>query len=246
MPDAGLTIVLLHGVVFLAAVLQSVTGIGFALIAGPVFLLVFDDSSAVQISIILNLVTALALMPFLYRYRSTIHLKQLLTGTALGLPVGIALHLWANLDLLKLGTGLMLVAIVVVMRRQPVEAAPRREGGGVAAGALSGLMAGFAAMPGPAASFYLNSRPELARDEMRATIFALFIASYTGALVFHGLSRGIASSTVLASLWLMPATVAGLVVGSIVEPHVNPASFKIIVLSTILLTGCVLVASAMT
>ncbi|MCH8244510.1 hypothetical protein IIB97_01325 [Patescibacteria group bacterium] len=49
--------------IFAAATLQSATGIGFGVIAGPVLLVVLNDSAAIQVSIILNLLIAMLLAP---------------------------------------------------------------------------------------------------------------------------------------------------------------------------------------
>ena len=50
-----LEIVVLMVAVFGASALQSATGIGFGVIAGPILLILLNDGSAIQISIVLNL-----------------------------------------------------------------------------------------------------------------------------------------------------------------------------------------------
>ena len=49
---------LLNVAVLVASALQSATGIGFGVIAGPILLIVLNDGSAIQISIALNLLIA--------------------------------------------------------------------------------------------------------------------------------------------------------------------------------------------
>ncbi len=55
----------LNVAVFGASALQSATGIGFGVIAGPVLLVALNDGSAIQISIVLNLLIAAFLAPSL-------------------------------------------------------------------------------------------------------------------------------------------------------------------------------------
>ncbi len=58
-----LDFLILNVAVFGAAALQSATGIGFGVIAGPVLLIALNSGSAIQISIILNLLIASILAP---------------------------------------------------------------------------------------------------------------------------------------------------------------------------------------
>lgn len=51
--------------VFGASALQSATGIGFGVIAGPVLLIVLNSRAAIQISIGLSLMIAAVLVPSL-------------------------------------------------------------------------------------------------------------------------------------------------------------------------------------
>ena len=60
---------ILNLAVFGAAALQSATGIGFGVIAGPVLLIALNDGAAIQISILLNLLIAVILTPSLWRQR---------------------------------------------------------------------------------------------------------------------------------------------------------------------------------
>ncbi len=53
--------------VFGASALQSATGIGFGIIAGPALLIVLNDGSAIQVSVMLNLLIALLLAPTLWQ-----------------------------------------------------------------------------------------------------------------------------------------------------------------------------------
>ena len=80
----------LHLAVFVASFFQAATGIGFGLLAGPIILMVTNNGSAIQISILLSLLIALVLAPSLYGSTDKTLLKRLLIGTLPGLPLGIA------------------------------------------------------------------------------------------------------------------------------------------------------------
>ena len=70
--------------VFAASALQSATGIGFGVIAGPILLVILNDGSAIQISVVLNLLIALLLAPSLVRKSDRRLLKSLLIGLVIG------------------------------------------------------------------------------------------------------------------------------------------------------------------
>ena len=61
---------LVHIAVFVAALVQAATGLGFGLVAGPALMLALGDVSAIQISILLSLMIALVLSPPLFKHSS--------------------------------------------------------------------------------------------------------------------------------------------------------------------------------
>lgn len=240
MPDFPFYLVL-HGTVFCAALLQAVTGIGFALIAGPVLLIAMGDSRAFQVSIVLNLVMALLMTPFLYRHCSVPHLRRLLIGTAIGLPLGVILFGWVDLAALKTFTGLLLLLVLLqlaVTSRYPSRF--RYAIGGKSAGVISGVMTGFAAMPGPVASAYLLSSGDLDPRAIRATIFAMFLGSYSAALLVHWSTGHLQVTTFSMAMVLLPATLLGIAAGSALAPHVHRSTFVGLVLAALAITASLL------
>ncbi|GIT54677.1 MAG: hypothetical protein Ct9H300mP16_18370 [Pseudomonadota bacterium] len=122
--------VLLHSVVFLAALLQTATGFGFAMISVPVLLIVLNTSAAIQVGIILSLLIALLLMPSLWKHVDKRLLRFFVVGSCLGIPVGVFLYIAVNLGVLKLLAGLVVMLSILTalgwvgrrhrrIRRQP-------------------------------------------------------------------------------------------------------------------------------
>ena len=91
----------LNVAVFGAAALQSATGIGFGVIAGPVLLIALNDGSAIQISIVLNLLIAMILTPSLWRQADRQLLPRLLFGLTIGSPLGVLIFLGMDIVFLK-------------------------------------------------------------------------------------------------------------------------------------------------
>lgn len=86
-------LLVLQVAVFGAALLQAATGTGFGVIAGPVILMALNDGSAIQVSIVLRLLIAGVLTPSLTKSVDRVLLPRLILGTAIGLPIGVAVSL---------------------------------------------------------------------------------------------------------------------------------------------------------
>ena len=80
--DASL-LSLLYIAVFGAALLQAATGIGYGVIAGPIFLVVLNGVEAFQISAIHNILIAVLVAPFVFKNFSGSVLRPLLFGIGL-------------------------------------------------------------------------------------------------------------------------------------------------------------------
>lgn len=114
--------------VFGASALQSATGIGFGVIAGPVLLMVLNSGAAIQLSIGLSLLIAAVMAPSIWRDTDRLLLLRLLAGSAAGVPIGLAVFLSIEIGLLKLLAGLaVLFTLVFLLRSRPGEGPPGAE-----------------------------------------------------------------------------------------------------------------------
>lgn len=234
----------MQAVIFVAAMFQTATGIGFALIAGPFLLMYMQDGSAIQISVLLNLLMSVVLAPMMVKHVHWPSLRHLGVGLIGGLPLGIVLFIWADLTLLKLGAAAFIALALIPFLRPPVvQGMHERSRSGVVSGVVAGVMTGFAAMPGPAASFYLTGLQNLPRDIARSTIYAYFVLSYGAALVLHTTLTGVADRTLVTSAWFMPAAAAGMLAGIPLARRLSQKWFRLAVAATLLLTAVTLIAA---
>src|SRR5690348_8844113 len=105
----------LAGTTFAAALLQAVSGFGFAVLAVPVYLLVVDPAQAIQLAIILSTALALVVLPGLRRTVAPALLLRLSVGSLVGLPIGLFSFRYADPLLVRLGVGATILAFAVVM-----------------------------------------------------------------------------------------------------------------------------------
>ena len=206
-----LEIVVLMVAVCGASALQSATGIGFGVIAGPILLILLNNGSAIQISIVLNLLIASILTPALWRQADRPLLTQLVTGLAIGSPLGLLIFLNIEVVLLKLGAaGAVLLTLYMVVHDvrakapDPARRPTRIEQ--VAIGTIAGIMGVCLAMPGPVPAAWMASNG-YRKESIRATILAMFVVSYAVALALQAGLAEISADVARFSLLLAPPTI---------------------------------------
>ena len=245
-----MTAVLLHLIVALAASLQGITGIGFALLAGPALLLVLNDGAALQIAALLSLVIALALVPGFWRHIDWGRLVRLGMGGLVALPFGLWLYAEASPAVLKLLAGMVIGALTLMMLLGPGQGVGAKTDKGAAsrigdlsAGGLAGLLGGALAMIGPAISLRLTATGT-AKLVNRATVLGLFTIGYP--LLFAGQAAvaGVTAQTLWTTLGYVPTTLAGAIAGQIAVKHVSETLFRRLVILFLVATAVSLLINA--
>ena len=239
-----LDFLILNVAVFGAAALQSATGIGFGVIAGPVLLIALNSGSAVQISIILNLLIASILAPSLWRQADRHLLARLLIGLAIGSPVGLLIFLNMDIVALKAFAGLAVAyTLFLILRNNRAPShAPQPSTGNpeqVSIGALSGIMGASLAMPGPIPAAWMSTRG-FSRETIRATILVMFVFAYVVALALQFGLAGIGADTMRLSATLAPSTVIGILVGRSLVSRVTEQTFRYLLVIILASTAIIL------
>ena len=101
--------------VFFAACLQSATGIGYGVIAGPLFLVILNDNEAFQLSTIHNLAIALFLAPYVWKDINRTVLRNFLLGGSFGLLIGFTIYFWSSVGQLKFAAILMVTFVTIIL-----------------------------------------------------------------------------------------------------------------------------------
>jgi uncharacterized membrane protein YfcA len=233
--------VFVFGAVFLAALVQSTTGIGFGLIAMPFLLIALSGSAAVQITIFLSLVMSIVLCVRTCHDCDAKLLRTLLLGCIVGLPVGLAVS--RSID----SVGLRLLASAVVLlfavsvawrplRTNRVSNTRRRLPLLFGASILGGAMGVCLAMPGPAVIGPLRERCN-SDQSVRATLFAYLVLAYGAACGIQLRFTDVSAQAVWTSLILLPAMLIGVFAGHALAPRLSPRQNRISVLLILFTTG---------
>jgi uncharacterized protein len=234
--------------VFFAAALQSATGIGFGVIAGPIMLLLLNSSSSIQISIVLNLLISVLLVRSIRLDFHRAILTQLLIGTTIGLPIGLLVFVYIDITMLKILAGVtVLFTALLVLRNtlltpRPAPEKPSRHAA-ILTGITSGMMSSSLAMPGPVVAAWMSATG-IEKHVVRATTLSLFVYSFAAAFLFQLPFADVESTTLWTSAKLMPATIAGVYVGKLLVTWLTEKIFTWVIIIILLLTACLLFVSS--
>ncbi len=234
--------ILIAAIAFFAALAQAATGFGFAIIALPFLLLVMGNLGAVGLTIILNLLVSLVLVPGLWRQAPRGPLTRLCVGSLLGFPIGLLIFQQASLEWVRLAVGLIILffALWLVVQTRRVFAKPGGQPARplfeVLTGILSGAMTTALAMPGPAVMLYLSASG-MTKAPLRACMLCLFTLSYGAALALQAAAGAISFQIWQAAALAALPTILGAAVGHRIAGKLNETVFRTLVLAILLATG---------
>jgi len=241
-----LEFLVLNVAVFAAAALQSATGIGFGVIAGPVLLIALNDGSAIQISIVLNLLIAIILTPSIWQHADRQLLAKLFIGLAIGSPLGLLIFLGMNIVFLKAFAGLaVLLTLVLTVRGSSAPARSLVASGDieqVSTGIVAGIMGASLAMPGPVPAGWMSSKG-YSKQTIRATILLMFVFAYFVALALQFGLAGIGADSMRLSAMLAPLTVVGILVGRALINRLTEKTFRWLIVTILASTAVILFSS---
>jgi uncharacterized protein len=233
-----------------AAVLYTLTGFGFAVLAAPLFLLFVDPQRAIQLVIIISTALSLVALPGLWRAVTPGLLLRLGLGSLAGLPLGLIAFRRADPVLVRALVGAVILAFAVLLgwRRWYGAAEPRgafviRPRLELATGALSGIATALVGMAGPPVLIYLllaGAPPRI----VRATLLAFFAFAYALTLGSHAMTIGIPAQTWLSSGVLLPFAVVGGLAARPLGARLNADAFAVLAILLLAAAGLYTLATA--
>ena len=227
-----------------AAVTQSLTGFGFALVMVPLLSLVWDVKSAVAASTVLGAVT---LLPLLFEARRHVRLRAaaaLFAGSLLGIPLGLLILERTDPEVLKILVGFVVIAAsILAYRVREVRSMRPGVAPAVAAGAVSGVVGGSTSMGGPPAIFYLLGTEGNLRA-FRGTLLAFFLPNALVRIAGLAALGRVTPDVLRFSAIALPAMAIGLLAGAWLRYRVREETFRLLVLLVLILTSIGVIVSA--
>ena len=229
-------LIFLHAAAVLAAFFQSVTGIGFGMIAGPVILIVLDDPAAVVISTCMSALIAYVLFPFVRHGADWRLTGRFLLGAAICIPLGAALLAFANIAVLKLIAGGAIAALTLLMVFGVPGSSRPGLTGDLIFGGLGGLLGAALAMPGPIAALRVSGLGHK-KVVVRASMVGFFVGVWPMILAAQWIALDLTLQSFRNAALLVPATLAGLAVGHYAAARVSESFFRRVVIILLFATS---------
>jgi uncharacterized membrane protein YfcA len=243
--DVGFILAVLSGTV-MAAFVSGVSGFAFGMVALTVWAWALDPRLLSPMIVFGSLVAQIVSLGTARRGLDWTRLLPFLIPGIIGVPLGVLLLGVIDLAWFRATTGVLLIVYGAGMLLAG-DLPPLRHGGRLADGAIGlvgGIMGGLAGLSGPVPVLWCTLR-RWDKDAQRAmfqsfnlTIQALTIASY-------GWSGILTAEIGWIFALMLPAILLPTWLGARLYHRISEAAFRKLVLSLLLLSGCVLVGSTL-
>ena len=232
-------------IAFLAAICQSVTAFGFALVMVPLLAVVWEVKPAVVTS---TLLSTSFMIPLLYGARSRVDLPAitpLLIGSFAGIPVGVLVLSHIDGATLQVVVALTVLAASATLYWSPSTSSSRPDVGvALFAGAVSGALRGATSMSGPPIVLYaLSTFGDV--DRFRANVLGVLFPSSLATIAGFVVAGLIDDDVLLACLVAVPSMVGGTLTGAWLRRRVSLAIFRPIVLAVLVGSSTVVLATTL-
>ena len=246
--------IVLAATTFGSALLYSISGFGFAVLAAPLFLLFLDPARAIQLIIIISTVLSIVVLRGLLPAIAPWLLLRLALGSLVGLPLGLIAFRYADPILVRAAAGTIIFGFAILMAvsrhrsGQPGQgkhwtAFAMSPGLDLAAGAVSGFAGALVGQPGPPVLIYLLLAGAGART-VRATLLAFFALSYGVTLASHAATIGIPTPTWLAAAILIPFAFLGGFAGRPIGDRLGAEAFAMLATALLAVAGAYTLGAA--
>ncbi|MEM9509676.1 MAG: sulfite exporter TauE/SafE family protein [Cyanobacteria bacterium P01_E01_bin.35] len=232
----GSDYLIVSSIVFLAALTQSITGFGFAIVSMSFLPGVVGLQTAVPLVALLGF-TLNSIIWFYYRRNSDFKaVKRLMIASLVATPIGaLMLNRFPEAIALR-GLGLIIISYVVYDWLKLTLPTLKSRFWDYLAGGLSGTLSGAYAVGGPPLIVYANCR-HWAGKEFKSNITPVFCSIALMATISHGWQGNLTTSVSRFAVYSLPSFSCGLWLGTTLAKKMNPLIFRQITLALLLVAG---------
>ena len=221
--------IILNVIFGFAALITSVTGFGFALIATPLTVLILLPSIAVPVVVMSWMPLSIFLAAGSFRDMSPRRIFRLYVCSLPGVPIGIHVLTKFDADVVSLIIGSFTLVAAGAMAIRSGRPLRRPTAAFAGAGFVSGVMGGVCGMTGPPVVF-LGLKQQWKPASMRADLIGYFFLLHASILLFFRADGIIGMSVLAMSLWAMPGVAVGFAGGLLLRNYVSDRSYRSLVL----------------
>ena len=204
--DVDLAIALL--VAIAAGMAHGFTGFGGALVAMPLYAVLFGPVEALAILVFAGVVGSAQLTVRAMRIVRWPHVFPMMVAAIIFTPLGVISLVTIDPDLIRRAIGILVLAGALVIGFGWTYKGPRNTASGAAAGALAGYLTGSTGMGGPPLAAYMLAFPDPA-DVQRANIVVMTALLITVTLVGLFIAGSFHLETIVRTILLTPVYMFG-------------------------------------
>ena len=228
-------------IVAVAEAIYVLLGFGAGLIAvGTMALLLPELKDAVVLLLLVNLPAELYVVRTSWQKISWRGVLVIFIGVAIGIPLGTSWLRWgdASFLLILLGIFLVTVGIIFLFIRSP-KARTLPIWASAPIGVISGVLTGLFGTGGPPLIlYYQHSGTEKAA--FRGNLMAIFLLMTTVRVPSYALFGLITAPRLWSALAVMPAVIAGALIGNRIHLRIEESTFRRLVSAALLVIGLLL------
>jgi len=226
MPDfLALPFLIAAAISVFAGMVRGFSGFGAAMVMTPAFSALYGPAIGISLCLLLEIAVAFPLLPRALKYVDWHRIGMLLLAAVVGAPIGNMLLTHVAPEPMRWTISLIVLVAVALLasgwrfRGKPSPATT------LAAGGVSGFLNGLSGMAGPPIIFYyLAGRETAERVCANLTTYFIFVDLMTLA-VFAGRDL-IGWQTAVQALWLVPAVIAGGLLGQRLFPLASERFYR--------------------
>lgn len=226
-----------------ASAIQSLSGFGFSLFIVPVLAVLIGPKETVLLANVLSTGLNAVQLPSIRGHVEWPTARRMLVASFVGMPLGLAVLLIVDPEVLKLIIAATVVVFTVLLVRGTRMHGEGRAGD-LTAGAISGILNTSTSMSGPPIVIYLQGRA-LPSANFRATACFYFLVSAAGAVVLLTIGGASSRTAWLAALVAVPGVIAGRVIGNACYNRIDERRFRGLVYAVLLLSAGIAIATTL-
>jgi len=231
-------------VVMFGAMMQGLTGLGFALVSVPVLLIFLDARTVVAITLILSSVLNALILFQTRKHLSWKDAVPITVGSLLGVPFGSYLLLELSPEALKVMAALMALLFSIPLMMGFRRRIQHQQTACVITGAVSGALQSCTSMGSPPVALFMANQG-YPKEEFRGILVLRSMAASSLSVVALMPSGLLNSHVALQALLMVPAMLMGLAVGSLLVKAVPQDLFRKLTIVTIAVAALLSLASVL-
>jgi len=226
----------------IGGIVNGLTGFGTAITALGIWMLAIPPTVAASLAIICSIVSQLQTLHLVWRAIDWRRVLFFVVPGLVGVPLGTWLLPHIEPRLFKLGIGFFLIAYpaYVLMRKRHIESA---WGGRIADGTVGfggGVVGGLTGMSGVFPVIWTDVRG-WSKEQRRSVLQFFNTAILAFALLSHAVSGLLTRQVALATVIVLPATIAGAWLGAFIYRRLADRGYQRAVMVLLLFSGVTLI-----